>query len=461
MKIHILLLSMLGLILLPWKSSAADFSAERAGTWSTFKQYYIEAYKSYPAYGLVFDPSISNSQANDSGDHAVSEGIGYGMLMAVVQNDQATFDLIFAAAEREMWNGKSYDWKISTSGAVTGANAATDADEDIAYALILADGLQREGKWKATDTYGRKAQVLINNIFDYMTVNGYLKPGDVFGGPQELNLSYFAPAYYRVFDSYETTPHDWKKVIDKQYEILLSVAKKYNGLVPDWSDEFGNATGGRPWKMTYDAIRTPWRIAMDALWFGDARAKQYLNLVMPTVLSKGGVTQVKMYEMNGTAIEWHNELSVAMWAAGGVGSDISAGDKQALVDELKKMYSTQWKYFTNQWEPAKWYYFNQSLSILGAAVIDGSLNKPGELQIEVEETVTGGESGDSSESSQGTVVPKTKTVTKKGKIDGRRVVVKVKRLGKKYAVTMSELRGVGAQQVKTAFYKSSIRQTRN
>lgn len=364
--------------LAPRPAAAIDFSIERAATWQTFKTYYIEAYASYPAYGLVFDPSVSDSSQPDQWDDAVSEGVGYGLLLAVVMDDQTTFDQIFQAAQTWMWNGQTYDWKISTSGDKWGTGGASDADEDIAMALILADHKQTNGSWSANTAYGKQAQTLINNIYDTMVTNsGILKPGDQFGGADELNLSYFAPAWYRVFDQYERKPHHWHRVIRKQYQILLQTAQAHHGLIPDWSTADGSVAANRSgnYKMTYDAIRVPWRIAIDATWNHDKKARQYLDMVVPYILDiSGGASGVKMYELDGTIIEWHNELAVAMWAAGARGTSPDSSGRKALAQELKAMYRSDKRAF-GTYDLAYTYYFNQSLAMLGSALIDGSFTR--------------------------------------------------------------------------------------
>ncbi|MBI2411371.1 MAG: hypothetical protein HYV32_05775 [Candidatus Kerfeldbacteria bacterium] len=401
------------------RTYAADFSQERHDAWETFTQHNIEGYTSYPAYGLLFDAGSCNLTSNDSCDYAVSEGAGYGLILAATQKDQATFDKIFAATEKWMWNGHSYDWKIATDGAKWGTNAATDADEDVAFALIMADQLQKSGVWSANSAYRAKAQVLINNIFDYMTENDYLYPGDVFGSPQELNLSYFAPAWYRVFDEYESTDHDWQGVIDKQYEILLRVAERYNGIIPDWCTENGDPTPtGRPYNMTYDAIRIPWRIGIDALWNSEPRAQEYLDKVFPTVLDVSGVTGIKMYDLSGNAVEWHNELSVAMWAAGVQGSSQDASIKEAFIDELRSFYNPSEKAFSAKDPDADWRYYNQALAQLGAATIDESLYNP------------------LGKSQQQEVIHKV--YKKIVHFQGRKILVKVARTGDRYVVSLFE-----------------------
>jgi endo-1,4-beta-D-glucanase Y len=74
---------------------------------------------------------------------AVSEGIGYGLLLALINNDQTTFNKIFAGANQYMWNSSHnsyFNWKI-VNGGVSGTGAATDAELDICMALIFADKL--------------------------------------------------------------------------------------------------------------------------------------------------------------------------------------------------------------------------------------------------------------------------------------------------------------------------------
>lgn len=188
--------------------------------------------------------------------------------------------------------------------------------------------------------------------------------------------------------------------------------------------------------MTYDAIRVPWRIAIDSLWFDEPRAQEYLDMVLPTVLQKSGVDDVKMYEIpSGNPIEWHNELSVAMWAAGASGSTISSSQKQALVDELRSYYNPQDQSFNAQWAPAKWYYFNQALSIIGAATIDGSLANPIAEQSGGNEN--GNQNGGTQENQQGTVESghhKKWVMKQQGRIWHNRIQVVVRKKGNDYVV---------------------------
>src|SRR5262245_4951026 len=111
----------------------SDWDAALHSTWEGYKERFIFCGEQCGNnLGLVFDPS--------AGYTAVSEGIGYGMLMAVLVNDQETFDIIYNTANAVMLNESRglYHWQANPQGRVTGRGAALDADEDIALALIFA-----------------------------------------------------------------------------------------------------------------------------------------------------------------------------------------------------------------------------------------------------------------------------------------------------------------------------------
>lgn len=372
----------LATILLPYGAQGADFSTERNGTWNTFKELHIEGYKEYSTYGLVFDAASCGQQSNDACDFAVSEGAGYGLLLAAIQRDQPTFDKIFYKTMDVMWvnNQRALGWKAYTDGSVPDTHAALDGDEDMAFALLMADALQRSGKWHTNHAYKKQAKIMIDSIYETMTLDDtYLCAGNYACTTEELNFSYFSPAWYKVFDHYDHNPkHRWKKIINTQYTLLLKVANQNQGFIPDWCTKDGAVTyNGRPHNMTYDAIRVPWRIAIDSLWFKDARAKAYLNLVIPNVIATSGISDSRMYTIpNGEPIEWHNQLSVAMWAAGAWGSDIPRNQKRAFADELRSFYNPSDQAFNARWAPERWYYYNQALAMLGSATIDKSLFNP-------------------------------------------------------------------------------------
>ncbi|MFC1596016.1 glycosyl hydrolase family 8 [Candidatus Margulisiibacteriota bacterium] len=316
--------------------------------------------------GLVHDPSNSGV--------AYSEGVGYGLLLAVINDDQPTFNYIFNAAETRMKNGNGlYSWKASSNGTVVSVDAATDADQDIALALIFADLLQREGHWTTTSSYRVRAQELINDIYTHEIDQGrYVLPGDNYPDNSVLNPSYFAPAWYRVFDQYEDTDHDWTTVINQCYTTLQANSGFSRGLAPDWSDENGAAVGSYSNDFTYDALRTLWRTALDSIWFNNTTAQTYANNAAAFI----DAPSANFYKLNGSLDEApnHSEISIAMWAAGVMGSTNTAMTasynwEMSLYDNLVNLTANR---EFGEWAGAGNYYYNQALSQFGTAVMSGS-----------------------------------------------------------------------------------------
>jgi hypothetical protein len=198
-------------------------------TWEGYKANYITCGESCGGnLGLVFDPNI--------GYQAVSEGVGYGLLMAVMMDDQPTFDTIYDAAHAIMLDANTglFHWRVDNTGAITGSGSATDAEEDIALALIFAQQRVAQGEWTQHETrpYGDRANELIDAIYTYEVIEGrYLKPGNEWGGREIINLSYFAPAWYRIFDQFQGTDR-WRPVITYGYRTLFVTEGASRGLVP-------------------------------------------------------------------------------------------------------------------------------------------------------------------------------------------------------------------------------------
>jgi len=251
-------------------------------------------------------------------DSTVSEGIGYGMLIAVYMNDQALFDDLWLY-EQKFVDGKTglMNWYIKPDGSGPEANGngpATDADEDMAFALIMADkqwggkgGLAKNYIDIAKDTL---TSIWNNEIFDYK----YLRPGG-WGDNSQTNLSYFAPAYYKVFAKVDTAnAQNWMNVISTMYDVLNNKAisaangNQSNGLVPAWCDANGNPNGGAfgptggpaPTNYQYDSCRTPFRIGLDWCWNGDMNAQKYVKLTSDFFSGKTVAKMVDGYDLNGT-----------------------------------------------------------------------------------------------------------------------------------------------------------------
>jgi endo-1,4-beta-D-glucanase Y len=215
------------------------------------------------------------------------------MLLAVNNDDRTLFDGLWKYYTDHVDPNGLMNWAtgVCDPPGNNNANAATDGDLDAAMALVAADARWGGYKSQAADLIGKIKQ---HETDSCMGLN-VLRPGDQFGGCSDqynmgkVNPSYFSPGYYRVFATVDTADKDfWIKLADDSYTLLGTYQGKMNGLVPDWANVDGTVQGN----YSYDACRTPWRVAVDYLWFCTPAAQTFLEKVSAYVDAQGGVASV-------------------------------------------------------------------------------------------------------------------------------------------------------------------------
>lgn len=335
-----------------------------------------DAKNNYDTWKTNFVEACSNGRYRvkfDSSWETVSEGIGYGMLLSVYMADKTLFDGLWLYYKDNVNSNKVMNWKINGCSGTIGQNGATDAELDAAFALIVADY-----QWTSTGNvnYKNDAAALISAIKNHeVEANTYvLKPGDQFGGSQITNPSYFSPAYYRAFGTFTNDTAFWNQVAAKSYTIINNNLTQNNaagGLVSDWceasgaysSQAGGYANGGKMY--TYDAARTPWRITVDYLWYGNADAKAYAKKSSDFVrVTLGGSSNIKDgYNQNGSVSgQWHNATFVGAFACAAMGGE-NQNHLDASYTDLKNLN-----------EPNS--YFNHTLKTLYSFLLTGNFYLP-------------------------------------------------------------------------------------
>ncbi|MES2966925.1 MAG: lipid-A-disaccharide synthase N-terminal domain-containing protein [Patescibacteria group bacterium] len=279
--------------------------------WTEYKVVYIE-----PTSGRTLD--------KEEGNITTSEGQSYSMLRAVFMDDIETFeftwdwtkDILLRDDFLLSWKfGQLPDGSYGVLNNIGGENTASDSDIDIALALFLG-----YGRW-GNETYLNEGRAIINSVWDnevveidgvpYLMANNREK--DSADPWLIINPSYLAPYAFKVFAQIDTT-HNWDGLVDSSYEIYersarLALDKSHSvWLTPNWI-EINRDTGeiraavqpNLDTNFGYDALRTPWRIALDYKWFKDPRALTALrdfwylerlwseNGYLPSVVSHDGV----------------------------------------------------------------------------------------------------------------------------------------------------------------------------
>jgi hypothetical protein len=227
-----------------------------------FNKAITEAYNRWKARYVGSDGGVIDP---DEGNRVVSEAIGYGMLIAAGMGDKTTFDKIYGWAKARGAPGGLIGWENGSGG------SASDADTDIAFALLMA-GKQWGGSYAGDGGTAAGA-----------ALSGDVQGNVIRGGNQFLsvfNPSYFSPGFYRKFAG-------WDSVITTTYGVVQSCANGFGGLVPDWCSPEGQPLGAGQTGaqvqagevctdsnapcLAFESARTPWRLGYD-LCFSDQGA---------------------------------------------------------------------------------------------------------------------------------------------------------------------------------------------
>ena len=210
----------------------------------------------------------------DNKNETVSEGIGYGMILCVyfssnTKSYQSQFDKLWAYYQAHSNNGVM-DWKIGGFGGTIGSGGATDAEEDVAFALVMASYQFDNSK------YLNDAKKLIATMRQSeFASDGRHKVGNQWD--PYLNPSYVSPAAYEIFKDVDDASF-WSKAISTNYKILLGNRNSSTGIPSGWADMNGykpiNGNNGYNFAgYDYDAVRAPWRWAWSYAWYGHSEAK--------------------------------------------------------------------------------------------------------------------------------------------------------------------------------------------
>ncbi|GAB4465089.1 MAG: hypothetical protein OHK0037_19640 [Elainellaceae cyanobacterium] len=278
-------------------------------SWSTYRNRFIQQ-----------DGRVIDWEADA---RTTSEGQAYAMLRAVFMDDPETFDQALSWAEENLQrldaSGKRRDnlwawkWGKDADGnwAILDENFASDADIDAVTALILA-----ARRWDRPD-YLRLARIKLRDLWTLSTVAVPASPRSasasssnspasddlryLLPGPKEafqpqpdlihLNPSYLAPYAFRLFAQVDGD-RNWLSLVDSSYKILRESSRLSSAQLPsDWVAL--NTTTGRysplrppsPIRSIYgfDAYRVWWRVGIDAQWFNEPAAWEYLQQHLPSL----------------------------------------------------------------------------------------------------------------------------------------------------------------------------------
>jgi endo-1,4-beta-D-glucanase Y/4-amino-4-deoxy-L-arabinose transferase-like glycosyltransferase len=323
-------------------------------TWRAYKQNFVKD------SGQIVDPIASAT---------TSEGQSYGMLRATDQNDKVAFDTIWGWTQKYTQHKKDslFSWQViidqQGNNHFYDVNTATDGDQDIAKALLIA-----QSKWGGT-VYEKEAKRVISDIWNKEVANrngiDYLLSAETGSASANLliNPSYLAPGNYAMFAKVDPS-HDWNKLASDSLDLLTQAqALSPVGLISNWiaispTGKIVPTSGfnvSDPNNFGYDAFRISWRMAA---YKSDPKAAQILNTLAvfyKTQLTSNGDIFAS-YDMHGVATSPFSDVAPS---SGAVFALNAIGDRVTSLKVYNLDIASKFNSSGHYWEQS-YNYYNQN-----------------------------------------------------------------------------------------------------
>jgi oligosaccharide reducing-end xylanase len=212
-------------------------------------------------------PGSDESYVQDIYNNDVrSEGMSYGMMVAVQLDHQTEFDRLWTWVKNHMAQNCSGDkctgeiaWSCSTSGSKKSNGGAPDGEEYFATALIFAHNRWGDtGKFK----YGTEAQWVLDLIrTKYFHTNPHLVK--FVANANTTDPSYILPAFYQAWACFDTANAAFWNTAITDGRAFFHKGTDSNGVCPYQS----SWDGSNPQAANSDSVRCVVNLMMDYNFF--------------------------------------------------------------------------------------------------------------------------------------------------------------------------------------------------
>lgn len=293
-----------------------------------------------------------------------SEGMSYGMMIAVQMDKKEEFDRLWKWAKTYMYHADGpkkgyFAWHCTTDGEKLDTNPASDGEEWFVTALFFASA--RWGDGEGIFDYRAQAQEILGtmlhkgeegnamatNMFDLETKQVVFVPNG--RNARFTDPSYHLPAYYELWARWAERDNEfWMDVAQTSREFFHTAAHPQTGLMPDYANFDGTAYGtDEHADFRFDAWRTLSNVAVDYAWFAaDPWQVEQSERVLDFLASQGIDSYPNQYSLDGEALSSdHSTGLVSMTAVATLAASPEKGKPfvQALWDA--EIPSGKWRYY--------------------------------------------------------------------------------------------------------------------
>ncbi|WP_438043658.1 glycosyl hydrolase family 8 [Sorangium sp. So ce128] len=301
-----------------------------------------------------------------------SEGMSYGMMIAVQTDHQAEFNALWNWAKTYMFHADEthpaygyFSWQMNFDGTPLDEMPAPDGEEYFATALYFASG--RWGNGEGIYNYRAEADRLLDLMKNrpeitgesfgngetrtttgstlFNTENHQIRftpdTGNFETNGDHTDPSYHLPAFYEIWAKYgpEADRAFWSEAAEVSRGYFHLAAHPETGLTPDYAN-FDGTPKAASWKpesvdFRFDAWRTAMNWSVDWAWWAKDERQQELSDRIQAFFEAQGAEYGNQFSLDGEALSAdHSSGLVAMNAAASLAAKgpRSADFVQALWD---------------------------------------------------------------------------------------------------------------------------------
>lgn len=273
---------------------------------------------------IYFEVGDSMGYVSDIKNHDVrSEGVSYGMMVAVQLDKKEVFDRIWRWSKYYLQHQEGprrgyFAWSFDPEKMERNSQgSASDGELFFVTSLLFASNLW--GNDTGIDYYAEARNILdsmwekdgTGNIYNVINTEHkqitFVPEGD---GYNWTDPSYHLPAFYEVWAEYANDGHEqfYRDCADTSRVFLHRACHPVTGLNSDYT-EFSGEPHPTPWMkpgFRYDSWRVPMNIAMDYTWYGKDKEWQedYAERFQNFLRSEGMDSFKDQYNLDGSTPEW-------------------------------------------------------------------------------------------------------------------------------------------------------------
>lgn len=273
---------------------------------------------------IYFEVGDSMGYVSDLKNHdARTEGLSYGMMIAVQLNKQAVFDRIWRWSKKYLQHQDGpmegyFAWSINPqTGKKNSEGPASDGELYYVTSLLFASN--RWGNSGKVDYYKEARKILdamwkkdgTGDVYNLINTEHkqitFVPVGDNYNW---TDPSYHLPAFLEVWALYARDGHEqfYRDCADTSRTFLHRACYPLTGLNYDYTEFSGapRTTRWAPPAFRYDSWRVPMNIAMDYAWFGKDKGWQedYARRFQGFLRSKGINTFEDQFNVDGSRPEF-------------------------------------------------------------------------------------------------------------------------------------------------------------